>query len=169
MPRKRYESPWFTAGLFAIIFLGLIVTGVDPFGLAASNGGTINAGSLSATDLVFFGIGLAMIVAGFAIRLVAISTLKKNFSGALRIREGHTLVTYGIYKYVRHPAYLGAIVLFAGIPVMFSSFLGLLVMLLLIPYLVHRIKLEEGMMIERFGKEYQDYMLTSKRLIPFVY
>jgi protein-S-isoprenylcysteine O-methyltransferase Ste14 len=108
-------------------------------------------------------------VAGIVIRFVAIATLKRNFSGALRIRADHTLVKSGIYKRVRHPAYLGAIVLFTGIPVMASSLLGLLVMLLLVPYLLHRIKLEESMMIERFGKEYEEYMRSSNRLLPFVY
>jgi len=169
MVRKRYESPLFTVGLFVIIFLGLIVAALDPFGLAASSGGVINAGSLPLMNLVMLTIGLIMLVAGMVIRFIAIATLKKNFSGALRIRDDHTLVKNGIYKRVRHPAYLGAILLFTGIPVMVSSPLGFLVMLLLVPYLLHRIKLEEGMMIERFGKEYEDYIRSSKRLIPFVY
>jgi protein-S-isoprenylcysteine O-methyltransferase Ste14 len=169
MERKRYESPIFTAGLFVIILLGFIAIAIDPAGLAAGNGEAIETGSLPLINLIMLAIGLIMVVAGFVIRIVAIATLKRNFSGALRIREDHTLVRNGIYKRVRHPAYLGAILIFTGIPVMLSSPLGFMVMLLLIPYLLHRIKLEEGMMIERFGKEYEDYMRSSKRLIPFVY
>jgi protein-S-isoprenylcysteine O-methyltransferase Ste14 len=168
MERKRYESPIFTAGLFVIIFLGLVATALDPTGLARGSG-VIKAGSLSVINLALLAIGLVMFVAGVAIRFVAIATLKRNFSGALRIRAGHTLVKNGIYKRVRHPAYLGAILLFTGIPVMLSSLLGFLVMLLLVPYLLHRIMLEESMMIERFGKEYEDYMRSSKRLLPFFY
>jgi protein-S-isoprenylcysteine O-methyltransferase Ste14 len=169
MKRKRYESPIFTIGLFVILFLGLIATALDPTGLAARSGGVINAESFSVVNQALLAIGLVMVVAGMVIRFVAIATLKRNFSGALRIRADHTLVKNGIYKWVRHPAYLGAILLFAGIPVMLSSLLGFLVMLLLVPYLLHRIKLEEKMMIERFGKEYEDYMRSSRRLVPFVY
>ncbi len=169
MERKRYENPLFTAGLFVIIFLGLIATALDPTGIAASTGGVINADSFSAVNPFLLAIGLVMIISGAVIRLVAIATLRRNFSGALRIRADHTLVTSGIYRRVRHPAYLGAILLFIGIPIVLSSVLGLLVMLLLVPYLLHRIKLEERMMIERFGKEYEDYMRSSKRLIPFVF
>jgi protein-S-isoprenylcysteine O-methyltransferase Ste14 len=169
MARKRYESPIFTVGLFVIILLGLIATALDPTGLAASSHGVIKAESLSAINLALFVFGLVMIVVGIVIRFVAIATLKRNFSGALRIRADHTLVKGGIYKHVRHPAYLGAILLFTGIPVMASSLLGFLVMLLLVPYLLHRIKLEESMMIERFGKEYEEYMRSSKRLLPFVH
>jgi protein-S-isoprenylcysteine O-methyltransferase Ste14 len=52
---------------------------------------------------------------------------------------------------------------------MLSSPLGFVVMFLLVPYLVHRITLEEKMLVEHFGSEYQEYMKTSKRLIPFLY
>jgi protein-S-isoprenylcysteine O-methyltransferase Ste14 len=110
-----------------------------------------------------------MVILGVIIRIVAIATLKRNFSGRLRIRDDHTLVRNGIYKWVRHPAYLGAIILFLGIPVMFSSVLGFLVMFLLVPYLLHRIKLEERMLIGHFGAEYEEYIEQSKRLIPFIY
>ena len=170
MARKRYESPVFTAGLFVIMFMGLIATSLDPTGLAQGTGkATINIESLPSIRLALLVLGFLMVVAGGAIRFVAIAALKKNFSGALRIRADHTLVKSGIYRHVRHPAYLGAILLFTGIPVMFSSVLGFVVMLLLVPYLLHRITLEERMMIERFGKEYEDYTRSSKRLIPFVY
>ncbi len=169
MARRRYESPILTVGMFVIIFLGLIATALDPTGVAASSHGVIKAESLSVVKMALLAFGLVMFVAGVVIRFVAIATLKRNFSGALRIRADHTLVKSGIYKRVRHPAYLGAILLFTGIPVMLSSLLGFLVMLLLVPYLLHRINLEESMMIERFGKEYEDYMRSSKRLVPLVF
>lgn len=54
-------------------------------------------------------------------------------------------------------------------PVILSSILGLVVMSLIIPYLLHRITLEEKMLVERFGAEYEEYMRQSKRLIPLVY
>jgi protein-S-isoprenylcysteine O-methyltransferase Ste14 len=107
MERKRYESPIFTVGLFVLMFLGLVVTALDPTGLAASSDGVINAESLSVINMALLAIGLVMVVAGVVIRFVAIATLKRNFSGALRVRADHTLVKTGIYKRVRHPAYLG--------------------------------------------------------------
>ncbi len=169
MVRKRYESPISTIGLFVIIALGFIATAFDPTGFVARSGGTIHAQSLTGVNQALFAIGLVLIIVGSVIRIVAIATLRRNFSGALRIRADHTLVKNGIYKHMRHPAYLGAILLFAGIPVMLSSLLGLLAMLPLVPYLAHRIRLEERMLIERFGKDYEEYMRSSKRLIPFVY
>jgi protein-S-isoprenylcysteine O-methyltransferase Ste14 len=155
--------------LFVLIFLGIAASVLDPTGLVAGHGQVVRFESLSGINLIFMAIGLFMVILGFILRFVAIATLKKNFSGLLRIREGHTLVKNGIYHWVRHPAYLGAILLFLGIPIMLSSVIGFVVTFLLVPYLLYRIKLEESMMIERFGKEYEDYMRQSKKLIPFVY
>lgn len=171
MPRQgeRYEHPLFTILLFVLIIFGLIVTAIDPTGLAAKSGGTVSGMSLTGINMALLILGLAMVFSGIIIRFIAIWTLGKNFSGLLRIREGHTLVTNGIYRWVRHPAYLGAILLFVGIPIAVSSLLGFLAMLLLVIYLLYRIKLEERMLTLRFGDEYREYMARSKRLIPFVY
>ncbi len=169
MERKRYESPLFTILLFVIIGLGLLASALDPTGLAANGSTVIKIESLSGLNLSLAIIGRVMVFVGLIIRFVAIATLRKNFSGLLRSREGHTLIKSGIYRWIRHPAYLGAILIFLGIPVMLSSLLGFIVMFLLVPCLLHRIKLEERMLIERFGIEYQEYLWHSKKLIPFLY
>ena len=167
--KKRYESRLFTLGLFLILGLGLMATALDPTGIVKGNGANINFGSLSGMNLTLFWVGMVMVHSGVAIRIVAIVTLKRNFSGGLRIRDGHTLTKNGIYKWIRHPAYLGAVILYPGISVLASSLLGFLVMLLLVPYLIHRIKLEERMLTERFGAEYEAYIDQTKKLIPFLY
>jgi len=167
--RKRYESPIFTLTMFATMALGMILMAVDPTGLVSGNDGPITFGSLSLARAALFCIGIGMVVLGAAIRAIGFISLRRNFSGRLRIREGHNLVTTGLYHYVRHPLYLGAIILFLGFPVMFSSILGFLTMLLLVPVLIHRIRLEEKMMVEHFGAEYEEYMKHSKKLVPFLY
>jgi protein-S-isoprenylcysteine O-methyltransferase Ste14 len=168
MEKKRYESRFIIVSLFVILILGIMVSLTDPSGIAG-NGGSLEIYPISSINLSLFWIGLGMILLGNIIRWVAIATLKKNFSARLRIREGHTLVKNGIYHWIRHPAYLGLIIAYLGIPVMFSSMLGFLVMFLTIPLLIHRIKTEERMLIERFGAEYEEYMGHSKKLIPYIY
>jgi len=44
-----------------------------------------------------------------------------------------------------------------------------LLMLGLIPLMLYRIKIEEKMLIEKFGDEYRQYMEKTKKLIPFIY
>ena len=165
MEKKRYESRSFFVILYSIMVLGVVASNSDPTSITAGK----DSGSLSDVNLALMGVGLGMILLGVIIRSVAIGTLKKNFSNRLCIREGHTLVTNGIYHWIRHPAYLGLIVMILGIPVLLSSLLGFLVMLLIVPLLLHRIKLEEAMLMGQFGDEYENYLRQTKRLIPFLY
>ena len=52
-------------------------------------------------------LGLGSTLLGVTIRLWARKTLGVYFSASLRTVETHELITHGIYKYVRHPAYTG--------------------------------------------------------------
>ena len=165
MEKKRYESRSFFVMLYSIMVLGVVASNSDPTSITAGK----DSGSLSSVNIILMGVGVGMILLGVVIRSMAIGTLKKNFSNRLRIREGHTLVTNGIYHWIRHPAYLGLIVTILGIPVLLSSLLGFLVMLLIVPLLLHRIKLEEAMLIGQFGDEYENYKRQTKKLIPFLY
>lgn len=169
MDNKRYESRLFFVMLFAVIGLGFLATILDPTRTGADNGNVMTVESRSGIDLVLLWFGVTMVLSGVIIRFVAIATLKKNFSSRLRIRDDHALIKTGIYRWIRHPAYLGLILVFLGIPVIESSVLGFLVMLLIVPLLIHRISLEESMLIERFGAEYEEYRKNSKKLIPFLY
>jgi len=114
-------------------------------------------------------IGVALITIGYVIRRIARKTLGKYYSHALRILKDHKLIKHGIYKYIRHPAYLGAILIWLGIPLTLSSAHGLILMTLLIPCYIYRIKIEEKLLIRKFGEEYINYMKTSKRLIPYIW
>lgn len=113
--------------------------------------------------------GLAGVVSGITIRLIARRTLRKQFSYALRLRQDHTLVQHGIYRTVRHPAYTGDLLVQLGVTALFSSLGGFLLMLMLIPCFLHRIKIEEKMLVERFGDAYQEYRKRSKKLVPHVF
>ena len=96
-------------------------------------------------------------------------TLWQNYSGFVVIKEGHQLITHGIYHFTRNPIYLGAIMVFASLPVYAASGYGFLVMLAIIPILLYRIKMEENILAEHFGDEYEVYRNTVKKLIPFLY
>jgi len=114
-------------------------------------------------------VGLVLIIAGFSIMLVGMGTLRMSHASTLVIRENHKLRTHGIYRFIRHPMYLGAILVTIGVPVHASSLYGFWVMLLLIPVCLSRIRIEERMLTEEFGDEYRKYMKTTKKLFPFIY
>jgi len=114
-------------------------------------------------------IGLILFLIGIVIRIVGKRTLGKYYSYGLRTLPNHELVKHGIYKHIRHPISLAAIIYTVGIPLFFSGMYGFFLMLGLIPLILYRIKIEEKMLIEKFGDEYREYMEKTKKLIPFIY
>jgi protein-S-isoprenylcysteine O-methyltransferase Ste14 len=115
-------------------------------------------------------VGLALIIIGLIIMIVSQATLWRNYSSSLVIREDHQLITHGIYRFTRNPIYLGAIIAVCiGIPVYVSSLYGLLIMSVLIPIILNRIRMEEKLLSEEFGDAYRKYKEATSKLIPFIY
>ena len=59
-------------------------------------------------------IGLALMFSGTLIRIDCYRRLQRNFTFQLAVRDDHKLVTDGPYSYVRHPSYLGALMVSLG-------------------------------------------------------
>lgn len=84
--------------------------------------------------------------------------------------EKHQLVTNGIYQSVRHPAYLGLLCLFLGIPLSMGSWGGLIIAVAAgIPTVIYRITVEERSLVKWFGEAYETYQQDSWRLIPHIW
>jgi protein-S-isoprenylcysteine O-methyltransferase Ste14 len=113
--------------------------------------------------------GFVFLLAGLGLRAQATRALGRYFSPDVRILPEHKLIRHGIYKHIRHPIYLGTLLAYFSIPLLFHSLYGFFIMILKIPFTIYRIKIEEQALLEKFGDEYRDYMKTSKRLIPYVY
>ena len=169
MEKKRYESPLFMVGLFIIIGLGLLVSALDPTGIAAGNGQVIKVGSLSGINLVLLSVSLGMIVLGLVIRFVAIATVEEEL---LRPpahqgrphpgQERHLPVDPPSRVPRGHPALPGL----SGYAVQHTRVPGHAPYRALPPA---RIKAGGEVLIGRFGAEYEDYIRSSKKLVPFVY
>ena len=80
--------------------------------------------------------GVALFAAGGALRIWPVFVLGHRFSGLVAIQPGHTLLTSGIYKVIRHPSYLGLLINSLGWGLAFRSAVGaLLTALILLPLL----------------------------------
>ena len=80
------------------------------------------------------------------------------------------LVTTGVYRYIRNPAYAGTILSMLGNAFCFRSvFSPLIVILILAICYGIRIKVEEKALYECFGEEYKNYCFRSWRLIPLIW
>jgi len=82
--------------------------------------------------------GIALFVVGVTIRIVGRLTLGRYYSYGLRMLRDHRLIKHGIYKHVRHPISLAAVIYDLGIPLIFSSLYGFIIMLALIPPIFYR-------------------------------
>jgi len=114
-------------------------------------------------------LGIAVFAAGGVLRLWPVFVLGRRFSGLVAIQSGHTLVTTGIYRIIRHPSYLGLLLTALGWAFGFRSGVGLLLLALLLPPLLARIHAEERLLEMRFGDEYRAYAKRTSRLLPGIY
>jgi protein-S-isoprenylcysteine O-methyltransferase Ste14 len=93
-----------------------------------------------------------------------------NFSITLEVREGHRLVTEGLYRHIRHPMYLAFFLYSAGqalaVPNWVAGPFYLVEMVLLFAL---RVGPEERMMTEEFGEEYEAYVRRTKQLVRGVW
>jgi protein-S-isoprenylcysteine O-methyltransferase len=113
--------------------------------------------------------GLVLFVVGLTIAFVAVFTLRRSYYSTLMIMEDHQLITHGIYRFTRHPIYLGVLIGIMGVPVYAPSLYGFLTMLLLIPISLNRIRMEEKLLTEEYGNAYRTYSEATSKLIPFIY
>jgi protein-S-isoprenylcysteine O-methyltransferase Ste14 len=96
--------------------------------------------------------------------------LGHNWSATLEIRAKHTLVTGGVYHYVRHPMYVSFWLMAVAQALLLQNwFVGLagLVGIGILYFL--RVGKEEKLMLDTFGSTYRDYSRKTARLIPYVY
>ena len=118
----------------------------------------------------FFLIGSCLVITGLIIRVISIFKLKQQFTYTVTKIENHELIETGLYKIIRHPGYLGQLIIFLGISASLSNWISIILMIIpvLLGYL-NRINIEEKFMIEQLGQKYLDYQKRTKRLIPAIY
>jgi protein-S-isoprenylcysteine O-methyltransferase Ste14 len=93
--------------------------------------------------------------------------LGQNWSVSLEVREGHQLVTQGVYRLIRHPMY-ASIWLWAIAQGMLLEnwFAGWSMVPVFAAMYFLRTPREEKLMCEFFGEEYRQYMQRTGRLLP---
>jgi protein-S-isoprenylcysteine O-methyltransferase Ste14 len=113
-------------------------------------------------------LGDAFVVLGLFVTWLV---LRENSYSAsnIRVEQGQTVISTGPYALIRHPMYAGLLILAAGVPLALDSWLGLLVVALMIPVLVWRILDEEKALTDELPG-YAEYMSRVRfRLAPFVW
>jgi protein-S-isoprenylcysteine O-methyltransferase Ste14 len=121
----------------------------------------------NASFVRWLGVGLSVL--GFTLIFGSGVALGRQYSADVTIQTGHQLVTKGIYRYIRHPRYLGVIDLSIGVSCVFRSWIGLLATILFLGIILYRIIDEEAVLHKEYGEEWEAYCGRSWRLLPYIY
>jgi protein-S-isoprenylcysteine O-methyltransferase Ste14 len=162
--RLGLREDWALVPFLALTSVGFVVSVYD-FWILQGLSFRLNAPQVAGVLLVAFGVYLretsrrALMGAGFGLLN----------SSRLQIVEGHRLITNGVYSRIRHPLYLGEITRNLGFTLILSSLYGFAFVLVGGLFLPFRIEIEERMLLEEYGEEYEEYKKRTKKLIPYVY
>ncbi|MBN1232011.1 MAG: isoprenylcysteine carboxylmethyltransferase family protein [Candidatus Coatesbacteria bacterium] len=111
-------------------------------------------------------IGLILFAAGSYIHIKAAMILKPSYSDYIVIFKDQNLISSGLYNRIRHPMYSGLSIMLLGTCLTFESILGLILLIVLfIPGLIYRIKVEEKILAGHFNNKYLEYKKQTKMLL----
>ncbi len=113
-------------------------------------------------------VGVALYTTGLLIAVVARFQLDNNWSDieTAKVLSHQAVVSNGIYGYIRHPIYVGDLLLLLGLELSLNSWLVVGVALLT-PVVLFQATLEEKKLISVLPG-YELYCRNTKRFIPFV-
>ncbi|MHC4178758.1 MAG: protein-S-isoprenylcysteine O-methyltransferase [Planctomycetota bacterium] len=93
--------------------------------------------------------------------------LGRNWSVRLEIRQGHSLVTEGVYRHIRHPMYAAHWLWAIAQALLLQNWIaGPAFLVTFLPLYLRRVPREEQMMLDSFPEEYRSYVSRTGRVIP---
>jgi protein-S-isoprenylcysteine O-methyltransferase Ste14 len=112
----------------------------------------------------------ALFLIGLAARIHAVVTLGSFFTTSVTVRTRHRLVRRGLYAHIRHPGYLGSLLIFTALGLSFHNWVSVALLLgSIVPAFLNRMRVEERALAEAFGEEYTAYAQATRRLLPGLY
>ena len=87
----------------------------------------------------------------------------------VKLLPDHRLVKSGPYKLIRHPMYSGWWLALVGAILIYRTWILVLLLAFSLLVFARRARLEERVLADRFGAEWQAYAVSTKSLIPYVY
>jgi len=121
-------------------------------------------------NIIISYIGFILYLTGSLLILVARVQLGRFGTAELSTEQDHQLFTEGVYKYIRNPMYSGGLIATIGLCLVFRCIITLIIVFTY-TFMVYRMRLieEERILLEKFGKQFEEYKRKTKKLIPFLY
>ncbi len=116
-----------------------------------------------------FIVGVLMVFLGSVIRRYCWRTLGQYFTGDVKAKTDQPVIRSGPYRFVRHPSYTAAMIMFTGIGLALGNWVSLvLITIATIAAYSYRVAVEERALLGTIGEPYRAYMKERKRFIPYV-
>ncbi len=152
-----------TKGIVVLATLGGIL-------LAAFVAADVPSLRIGANSWATYALGLLVLAAGMGFRVWAVLSLGPYFRREVTIEQGQTVHTSGPYRWIRHPAYLGDLLIVFGIGLAAGSWIGAIAGTA-VAFVGHlpRIRVEERELWRAFGEDYERFARGRARLVPGVW
>src|SRR5919199_2283955 len=105
---------------------------------------------------------IVLTVTGLVVAIVSRRTLAGNWSRAVAFKEGHELITSGLYAYVRHPIYTGILLMILGTVLLVGTLSAGIGFLIIVAALWFKLRAEEELLTDHFPREYPAYKNRTK-------
>ncbi len=117
-----------------------------------------------------FWTGIGLMVVGSALRHHCFRVLGASFKPTVHVSDDQAVVARGAYRYLRHPSYAAAMILFLGVGLALANWVSVIVMAVMVSVVYgYRIHVEEAALVATLGESYRGYMARTKRIIPFIW
>jgi protein-S-isoprenylcysteine O-methyltransferase Ste14 len=97
------------------------------------------------------------------------SVYRKHWSPLIHVKHDHELMQTGPYRVVRHPIYAGLMLATLGTAIAYGLLSALIGFFLVVVAWGYKARLEESVMLEQFGRHYEQYRQNVKKLIPWIW
>ena len=169
-PQRKIEKTDRRVNSAEQVGLTLLFVGILPFPLLYSLTSWLDFADypVSANTKVYMGIvGTLLLIVSLWLFWRSHHDLGSNWSPSLEINVKQTLITHGIYRWIRHPMYASQWVWSIAQIFLFPNWIaGWIGLLTFAPFYWIRIAGEEQMMIDHFGAAYREYCAKTGRVIP---
>jgi protein-S-isoprenylcysteine O-methyltransferase Ste14 len=113
--------------------------------------------------------GLAIEMAGIAFAIWSRRHLGSNWSGEVRLASGHQLVRTGPYAHIRHPIYTGVLLMYLGVALVSGEIHALIALVVILLAYLRKIGLEDKLLAENFGSDWDAWRRRTWALAPPIY
>jgi len=160
--KKRVKVKWMPYDI--LLWLSLVLALIPGIGQQL---GILSVRFIPVIPILWY-VGLVITALGLFFAIWARKHLGSNWNGIPALVKGQKLIRTGPYAIVRHPIYTGLLFGMIGSAITVGQYRGLIAIVLMAIFCWSRIRTEEKIMKDEFGKQYDTYKKEVKAIIPWI-